>query len=37
MRHKYGPMTVIRLLAFMYENKNENEDEKSETVCLSSI
>ena len=24
MRHEYGPMTVIRLLAFMYENENEN-------------
>ena len=25
MHHEYGPMTVTSLLAFMYENKNENE------------
>ena len=25
MRHEYGPMTVIRLLPFVYENENENE------------
>ena len=24
MRHEYGPMNVLRLLEFMYENENKN-------------
>ena len=35
MQHEYGPMTMIRLLAFMYENENKNE--KVKFVCVSSI
>ena len=28
MRHEYDPMTVFRLLSFMYKNENENEKVK---------
>ena len=34
MRHEYGTMTMIRLLDFMYENKNKT---KKNIFCVISI